>query len=183
MRKWVHQPIVTKDGPRFFANDFCEVLFLAALAVVGGIFIWTLLEYCLHRFLFHIKTRSYWGNTFHYLLHGCHHKHPLDGLRLVFPPAATAILCAPVWTMFKLLSSPSTAPALFGGGLLGYVTYDCTHYYLHHGKPSKGYGQILKRYHLNHHFKVQNKGFGITSSIWDHVFGTFPATQVSDISR
>ncbi|KAA3477892.1 fatty acid 2-hydroxylase 1-like [Gossypium australe] len=123
------------------------------------------------------------GNTFHYLLHGCHHKHPLDGLRLVFPPAATAILCAPVWTMFKLLSSPSTAPALFGGGLLGYVTYDCTHYYLHHGKPSKGYGQILKRYHLNHHFKVQNKGFGITSSIWDHVFGTFPATQVRDISR
>ncbi|KAB2077992.1 hypothetical protein ERO13_A06G119800v2 [Gossypium hirsutum] len=211
--KWVHQPIVTKDGPRFFANDFCELLTRtkwwviplvwlpvvcwlvcistqrgltpteAALAVVGGIFIWTLLEYCLHRFLFHIKTRSYWGNTFHYLLHGCHHKHPLDGLRLVFPPAATAILCAPVWTMFKLLSSPSTAPALFGGGLLGYVTYDCTHYYLHHGKPSKGYGQILKRYHLNHHFKVQNKGFGITSSIWDHVFGTFPATQVSDISR
>ncbi|MBA0626747.1 hypothetical protein Godav_004352, partial [Gossypium davidsonii] len=107
--KWVHQPIVIKDGPRFFANDFCELLTRtkwwviplvwlpvvcwlvcistqrgltpteAALAVVGGIFIWTLLE----------------GNTFHYLLHGCHHKHPLDGLRLVFPPAATAILCAP----------------------------------------------------------------------------------------
>jgi len=36
------------------------------------------------------------GNTAHYLLHGCHHKHPMDGLRLVFPPAAAAILCFPV---------------------------------------------------------------------------------------
>lgn len=102
----------------------------AALALVGGIFVWTLLEYTLHRFLFHMKTTSYWfvlwslfpmergihaviislslfvspclietffrGNTLHYLLHGCHHKHPMDGLRLVFPPVATAILCVPV---------------------------------------------------------------------------------------
>ncbi|XWS11522.1 hypothetical protein CRYUN_Cryun37aG0005600 [Craigia yunnanensis] len=211
--KWVHQPIVSKDGPRFFANDFCELLTRTkwwviplvwlpvvcwlvstsiqrgltptevASTVVGGIFIWTLLEYSLHRFLFHMKTRSYWGNTLHYLLHGCHHKHPMDGLRLVFPPAATAILCVPLWTLFKILSPPSIAPALFGGGLLGYVMYDCTHYYLHHGKPSKGYSQTLKRYHLNHHFKVGSKGFGITSSVWDHVFGTFPAIKVCDKSR
>ncbi|KAK8501125.1 hypothetical protein V6N13_030166 [Hibiscus sabdariffa] len=76
------------------------------------------------------------------------------------------------------IDSARAAPALFGGALLGYVIYDCTHYYLHHGKPSKGYGQFLRRYHLNHHFKTENKGFGITSSIWDHVFGTFPATKV-----
>lgn len=40
------------------------------------------------------------ANTAHYLLHGCHHKHPMDGLRLVFPPAATAILCIPVLLLF-----------------------------------------------------------------------------------
>lgn len=34
-----------------------------AASVVGGIFIWTLLEYSLHRFLFHIKTTGYWLNT------------------------------------------------------------------------------------------------------------------------
>ncbi|KAL5773884.1 hypothetical protein ACOSP7_011441 [Xanthoceras sorbifolium] len=205
--EWVHQPIVSKEGPRFFANGFLEFLTRtkwwviplvwlpvscwlvsislrmgltppqAALTVVGGIFIWTLMEYLLHRFLFHIKTTSYFANTLHYLLHGCHHKHPMDGLRLVFPPAATAILCVPLWTMFKLLSPPSIAPALFGGALLGYVTYDCTHYYLHHGKASKGYGRHLKRYHLNHHFRIQDKGFGITSSLWDRVFGTVPSTS------
>lgn len=203
--EWVHQPIVSKEGPRFFANDFCELLtrtiwwvvplvwlpvvcwFVTmslqrgltpsqvALAVAGGVFIWTLLEYSLHRFLFHMKTTSYWGNTLHYLLHGCHHKHPMDGLRLVFPPAATAILCVPVWTLIRLFSTPSTAPAVFAGGLLGYVIYDITHFYLHHGKPSKGLTQSLKRYHLSHHFRVQTVGFGITSSFWDRVFGTFPS--------
>ncbi|KAK7331300.1 hypothetical protein VNO77_25522 [Canavalia gladiata] len=206
--EWVHQPIVSKEGPRFFENDFIEFLTCTvwwaipviwlpvvcwsvynsiqmglscphvALLVVLGIFIWTLIEYTLHRFLFHIKTKTYWGNTMHYLLHGCHHKHPMDGLRLVFPPAATAILLIPFWNLVKLISTPSTAPALFGGGLLGYVMYDCTHYYLHHGQPKTEVPRNLKKYHLNHHFRIQDKGFGITSSLWDKVFGTLPPSKV-----
>ncbi|CAA6668570.1 unnamed protein product [Spirodela intermedia] len=202
--QWVHQPIVGKEGPRFFKSDFWEfltrtvwwaipVIWLPvvcwsisqsilmgrtfpqiAVMAASGIVIWTLLEYIIHRFLFHIKTKSYWGNTAHYLIHGCHHKHPMDGLRLVFPPAATAILCIPLWNLSKLLVAPSMAPALFGGGLLGYIVYDCTHYYLHHGQPSVDPARNLKRYHMNHHFRVQTLGFGITSSCWDWVFGTLP---------
>ncbi|XP_058106239.1 dihydroceramide fatty acyl 2-hydroxylase FAH1-like isoform X5 [Magnolia sinica] len=209
-QKWVHQPIISKEGPRFFASDFCEFLTRTvwwvipliwlpvicwlvsmsiqmghplpqvALMVVAGIFVWTLMEYSLHRFLFHINTKSYWGNTLHYLLHGCHHKHPMDGLRLVFPPAATAILCVPFWNLFKLVSTPSTAPAFFGGGLLGYVMYDVTHYYLHHGQPSREVARNLKRYHLNHHFRIQSRGFGITSSLWDKVFRTLPTSKATD---
>ncbi|KAK2448356.1 cytochrome P450 [Trifolium repens] len=205
--EWVHQPIVSKEGPRFFQNEVLEFLTLTvwwaipviwlpvvcwfvynsiqmglscphiAMMVVLGIFVWTLLEYTLHRFLFHIKTKTYWGNTLHYLLHGCHHKHPMDGLRLVFPPAATAILLFPFFNMVKLLSTPATAPALFGGGLLGYVMYDCTHYYLHHGQPKTEVPRNLKKYHLNHHFRIQDKGFGITSSLWDKVFGTLPSSK------
>lgn len=208
--EWVHQPIVSKEGPRFFESEFWEFLtrtvwwaipviwlpvvfyFISlsvkmghtvpdiALMVAFGIFVWTLLEYTLHRFLFHIKTKSYWGNTMHYLIHGCHHKHPMDGLRLVFPPAATAVLLIPFWNLIKLLATPSTAPALFGGGLLGYVMYDVTHYYLHHGQPTKGVPKSLKKYHLNHHFRIQNMGFGITSSFWDRVFGTLPPQRKAE---
>lgn len=36
---------------------------------------------------------------------------------------------------------------------------------------------VLQKYHLNHHFRIQNKGFGITSSLWDMVFGTLPQTK------
>ncbi|KAH6796432.1 hypothetical protein C2S51_037418 [Perilla frutescens var. frutescens] len=119
--EWVHQPIVTKGSPRFFGNGFIELftrtrwwevpLFWlpivwwfasyptkngvprnhVAATVVAGVVLWTLMEYCLHRFLFHIKTTSYWGNTFHYILHGCHHKHLMDDLRLVLPPPATTV--------------------------------------------------------------------------------------------
>ncbi len=101
----------------------------------------------------------------------------MDGLRLVFPPAAAAILCVPLWNLIKFLSTPTTAPALFGGGLLGYVMYDVTHYYLHHGQPSRKVTRNLKKYHLNHHFRIQDMGFGITSSLWDRVFGTLPPSK------
>ncbi|KAI5003348.1 hypothetical protein ZWY2020_030508 [Hordeum vulgare] len=113
-QEWVHQPIVSKEGPRFFANDTMEFLtrtkwwavpviwlpvvcwLFAKSILMGhtiqelilmalfGVFVWTLIEYSLHRFLFHIETKSYWSNTAHYLIHGCHHKHPMDSLRLVF---------------------------------------------------------------------------------------------------
>lgn len=114
----------------------------------------------------------------------------------------------------KLISTPSTTPALFGGGLLGYVMYDCTHYYLHHGQPTKDPARHLKvwrnafstssleslklfhficticdnlfplfqRYHLNHHFRMQTSGFGITSSLWDNVFGTLPPAKTIEKS-
>ncbi|XP_009140305.1 dihydroceramide fatty acyl 2-hydroxylase FAH1 [Brassica rapa] len=205
--EWVHQPIVTKEGPRFFHSDFWEFLTLTvwwAVPVIWlpvvvwcismsvsmgcsfpevvslvalGIFIWTFIEYCLHRFLFHMKTKSYWGNTAHYLIHGYHHKHPMDHLRLVFPPALTAIMCFPLWNLAKLIATPSAAPALFGGGLFGYVMYDLTHYYLHHANPTIPVTKNLKKSHLNHHFRIQDKGYGVTSSLWDIVFGTLPTTK------
>lgn len=46
--------------------------------------------------------------------------------------------------MLSLVSTPTTTPALFGGGLLGYVMYDVTHYYLHHGQPSSEVPKNLK---------------------------------------
>ncbi|XP_042512515.1 dihydroceramide fatty acyl 2-hydroxylase FAH1 [Macadamia integrifolia] len=212
-QEWVHQPIVSREGPRFFASEFWEFLTRTvwwaipliwlpvvlwsisksirmglalpkvALLIAVGILVWTLLEYTLHRFLFHIETKSYWGNTMHYLLHGCHHKHPMDGLRLVFPPAGTAILSVGFWKLLGLASTPAATPALFGGGMLGYVMYDVTHYYLHHGHPSTEMPRQLKRYHMNHHFRIQDKGFGITSSLWDRVFGTLPPSEAPQNKR
>lgn len=36
---------------------------------------------------------------------------------------------------------------------------------------------VEQRYHLNHHFRVQSEGFGITSPLWDRAFGTYPTTK------
>lgn len=48
------------------------------------------------------------------------------------------------WNLIALMATPSTTPALFGGGLLGYVMYDVTHYYLHHGQPTSEVPKSLK---------------------------------------
>lgn len=49
-----------------------------------------------------------------------------------------------IWRLVKLVCTPSTAPAVFGGILLGYVMYDCTHYYVHHGQPKSDVPKGLK---------------------------------------
>lgn len=47
-----------------------------------------------------------------------------------------------------------------------------THYYIHYGSPAPGYMYNLKRYHYQHHFVHHDRGFGISSPVWDDVFGT-----------
>ncbi|KAH1055213.1 hypothetical protein J1N35_033278 [Gossypium stocksii] len=131
------------------------------MSVVGS-FIWTFLGYCFHRFLFHIETKSYWANTFHYLIHGCHHGHPMDGLRLVIPPAEAAILAIMV-CIYDLLFFFS-------------ILHDAC-YKFHHWAYVYGW---LQKYHLNHHLRIQNKGFGLTTTLWDRVFGTLPKTKSAE---
>ncbi|RVW30084.1 Dihydroceramide fatty acyl 2-hydroxylase FAH1 [Vitis vinifera] len=190
-QEWVHQPIVSKEGPRFFDSDFWEALTRTKWWAIPLIWL-PVVTWSISRSV-RMGLELPRGNTIHYLLHGCHHKHPMDGLRLVFPPAGAAVICVPAkpfpvgfvsyGNLIKFLSTPTTAPALFGGGLLGYVMYDVTHYYLHHGQPSSKVPRNLKKYHLNHHFRIQDMGFGITSSLWDRVFGTLPPSKAPGKSR
>ena len=108
-----------------------EALVLAA----GGLFIWSFVEYSLHRWVFHVDGRlpDHWAAlTLHFLLHGVHHKIPLDRYRLVMPPAMLAPLAALVYAFFRVAipieSGIITTEAwhgLYGSGLIGYVLYDC----------------------------------------------------------
>ncbi|EDQ91243.1 uncharacterized protein MONBRDRAFT_15270 [Monosiga brevicollis MX1] len=140
---------------------------------MGGFLLWTFLEYMLHRFLFHILfSQSHFFITFHFLLHGQHHKFPLDKGRLVFPPVAGFMMASPFYLLFRSLLSAPTADTLMAGALLGYVSYDLIHYYLHHGKPTLAYFQDLKDYHRRHHYKEPDLGYGISSKLWDYPFGT-----------
>lgn len=81
-----------------------QLLAISSSLLLCGILLWQLAEYCIHRFLFHIEPSSYWGITLHFTFHGCHHKWPLDSLRLVFPPVPAAPIIAGVfYTMHQLL--------------------------------------------------------------------------------
>ncbi|KAI9483705.1 MAG: hypothetical protein EXX96DRAFT_648409 [Benjaminiella poitrasii] len=142
---------------------------------IGGIFFWTLFEYILHRFLFHLDDLlpdHPIALLLHFTLHGIHHHMPMDRLRLVMPPALTVILSVPVFKIAHGLFYSALAFAFVAGAFFGYVCYDMIHYYLHHAKVFKIYFKELKRYHVAHHYKDFNSGFGITSKFWDYVFGT-----------
>ncbi|XP_050677769.1 uncharacterized protein LOC126974351 [Leptidea sinapis] len=145
--------------------------------LVLGVMIWTLLEYSLHRWVFHYNPgSSLIVIQMHFLIHGMHHKVPFDGLRQVFPPipalVLTCILSVPLWVIFKYPLIKIT------GGLIGYLTYDMIHYYVHHGSPEDGsYLYTMKRYHSNHHFVNHDKAFGISNKIWDHVFRTIVSVK------
>ncbi|XP_022096129.1 fatty acid 2-hydroxylase-like isoform X2 [Acanthaster planci] len=142
---------------------------------LAGVLLWTFLEYILHRFLFHMEppTNSKFLIGLHFILHGQHHKVPFHPGRLVFPPVAASGFVIIYYFLLTAVLPVPVAYTLMAGTILGYVCYDLTHYYLHHGSPAPGsYLQALKTYHVRHHYEIQDKGFGISSKLWDIVFDT-----------
>ncbi|KAI7907968.1 uncharacterized protein BX663DRAFT_492586 [Cokeromyces recurvatus] len=140
-----------------------------------GILVWTLLEYLLHRFFFHLDDflpDHQLAFILHFVIHGFHHYLPMDRLRLVMPPALGVIIAYPLISLGYILFPPLIAHGIIAGGVFGYILYDCTHYYLHHAKVYKYHFKEMKKYHMAHHYKNYESGYGITSKIWDYCFGT-----------
>src|SRR5687767_12619848 len=75
----------------------------AALLFGAGLLIWTPTEYWLHRLVFHWKPKFRGGDRLHFMIHGVHHDHPNDAMRLVMPPAAAIPLAALFLGLFVLI--------------------------------------------------------------------------------
>ena len=142
-----------------------------ALLFLCGLAIWTFVEYTMHRFVFHYEPKSSWGKRLHFMVHGVHHDYPQDASRLVMPPLVSLPLAALFYTLFYLIFG-RVAPAAFAGLLVGYLFYDMLHYATHHLPMKRGVWLFLKRYHLRHHYQDDHAGYGVSSPLWDHVFGT-----------
>ena len=145
-----------------------------ALLTAGGVAIWTLTEYWLHRLVFHWEPEHAFGRRMHFIIHGIHHDHPNDKLRLVMPPAVSIPLAALFFGAFALLFGAPAAYPVFAGLLVGYLFYDYTHYYVHHFVPRSALGKRLREQHMRHHFQDHRFGYGVSSPLWDVVFGTLP---------
>jgi dihydroceramide fatty acyl 2-hydroxylase len=146
------------------------------LAAVGYA-LWTLFEYWLHRIVFHFEPQGGFGARLHWIIHGVHHDHPNDPLRLVMPPAVSVPLGAVVFGVMYLIAGQHGAPALGAGFFAGYLVYDMIHYYLHHFTPHGRLGRMLRERHMRHHFQDDTRGFGISAPYWDEIFGTSTRTR------
>lgn len=142
--------------------------------LLAGLVIWSLTEYWLHRLVFHWEPDHPLGRRFHFIMHGVHHDHPNDALRLVMPPGASIPLAALFFGLFYLVFGAPTYLPTFAGFILGYLVYDYTHYYLHHRVPKTRFGKRLREHHMRHHFQDHRFGYGVSSPLWDRVFGTTP---------
>lgn len=143
---------------------------LYALGVLG----WTLLEYVLHRFVFHHVPAADFGSKLRqFMAHGYHHEFPNDPWRLVAPPLMSWPIALVVWAGYRLALGPDLVWAAFGGTCAGYLAYDWTHYYTHHFVPTNPIGKTLRRLHMIHHFANADANHGISSPLWDFVFRTY----------
>ena len=134
--------------------------------VVAGFVMWTLLEYVLHRSVLHKKT--YFAP-----MHGEHHAAPLAYIGTpawvsVFVLSACFLLPVWWWVGFNI------ADGLTVGVMLGYWWYGIVHHVIHHhaNTSSPSYFNDLRAWHMRHHYSPKSGNFGVTTSLWDHVFGT-----------
>jgi len=149
------------------------------LLILAGYAIWTLFEYWLHRIVFHFEPDEGIGARMHWIIHGVHHDHPNDPMRLVMPPAVSIPLGAIVFGVMYLIVGSRYAPGLGAGFFTGYLVYDMMHYYLHHFRPHGRLGRMLRERHMRHHFQDDTRGFGISAPYWDEVFRTSPRSKRS----
>jgi sterol desaturase/sphingolipid hydroxylase (fatty acid hydroxylase superfamily) len=148
-----------------------NVPFFLAMALCGGVS-WLLFEYALHRWVFHLEPSGYWANIGHFLIHGHHHITPMDFDRLVFPPVPALLVGGPFWVLApRLLGVQAGYPWLIGF-LIGYLVYDMTHFWIHHGVPSGVFLKMQKRRHIHHHYFKPSVNFGISNPLFDVVFST-----------
>jgi len=136
-----------------------------------GILFWTFTEYFLHRFVFHHHPKSEKGKRINYLIHGNHHEYPRDKERLFMPPVPSLILASCFFFIFYLLMGLHVI-VFFPGFMFGYLLYGTMHYAIHAWNPPFKWMKPLWRNHHLHHYKNDELGFGVSSTLWDHVFGT-----------
>jgi sterol desaturase/sphingolipid hydroxylase (fatty acid hydroxylase superfamily) len=146
---------------------------------LAGLFVWSFVEYNIHRFFFHFCPTNAWQERIVYLFHGVHHAQPGLKTRLVMPPVVSIPMAAFFFALFYLLvgqalGQPHWVGPLTAGFTVGYVAYDMIHYATHHFPMRWGVFRYLKRHHMLHHYKTPDKRFGVSSPLWDWVYGTLP---------
>lgn len=148
-------------------------------STILGALLWTLTEYVLHRFFGHLKLRYLVRSRF-YKEHSKHHlvrdyfAGPRDKLLTVLV-TAPKIMLASSW-----MAGVAIGGAFTFGFVVMYFTYELVHYRMHIKAPPHAYASKMRAHHFYHHYVDETMNHGVTTPLWDLVFGTYrkPATIV-----
>jgi sterol desaturase/sphingolipid hydroxylase (fatty acid hydroxylase superfamily) len=144
---------------------FTAVMFLT------GFVSFTLVEYLVHRYVFHMGTYTELREKFQYTVHGVHHEFPKDKERLAMPPLLSVTISTLLLLVLRLVLGDLTFSFL-PGFLVGYAFYLSIHYMVHVYQPPKNFLKVLWVNHAVHHYKHGEYVFGVSSPFWDYLFGT-----------
>jgi sterol desaturase/sphingolipid hydroxylase (fatty acid hydroxylase superfamily) len=145
----------------------------AVLLVVGGLFAWTLVEWVFHRAM-HVQVGWPALARFQDLAHMRHHREPHDVEHSVVRLTGSIPLALFFLGASLLVFRELPAALLFHSGLLlGYLAYEFIHLATHAKWRIPGTA-YLTRYHHRHHVEGWGRTFGVTSPLWDWIFGTLP---------
>lgn len=142
---------------------------------ISGFIFFTLTEYLIHRFIYHsgeYKNKKNWQ----FKIHGVHHAYPRDKERLAMPLVLAIIIAAIVFLITWTIMASYTL-LFFPGFIAGYAFYLFVHFIIHTRRPPKNTFRILWKHHYIHHYKEENKAFGVTSPFWDIIFRTMPSKE------
>lgn len=145
----------------------------APLLFFAGVLAFTLVEYLMHRFLFHLIPKNEKQEKFAYLVHGVHHEYPRDKDRLAMPIPLSIALSTLFFLFYRVIMG-NLVFAFLPGFLIGYASYLWVHYMVHAFQPPKNFWKILWIHHGIHHYKEPHRAFGVSSPFWDMIFRTMP---------
>lgn len=150
---------------------------VVAALFIFGIAFWTLFEYIFHRYVFHFTPRGPLQERISFLFHGVHHQYPNDKKRLVMPITLSLLIALLLFAPFSAVFGDSVW-AFWAGFMLGYLAYDMMHYSIHHFKaPKIEWIKNIWKAHTDHHYRDSTHGYGVSSPLWDHVFGTLQRSK------
>jgi len=138
---------------------------------LAGVVVWSLVEYLIHRCVFHRAPTTHRQVAIGYVTHGVHHAYPEDPRRLVLPIVVTLPVGTALLVLDVLILGRSAYP-FFSGFMHAYLLYDLVHAAIHRGTLDTALGRSLRRYHLQHHYARPGRRFGVSSPLWDVIFRT-----------
>jgi|SRR6185437_802523 len=144
----------------------------ALLWYFSGLLWWTVMEYFMHRYIYHFVDEREWTKKFHQMVHGIHHDYPRDEERLFMPPVPGIMYATVFFTVFWIILG-KYALYFMPGLMNGYLMYSFTHWAIHKFQPPKLLAPLWK-HHIMHHYRYPDKAFGVSSMLWDFIFGTMP---------
>ncbi len=143
------------------------------LLFFGGWFLFTFAEYTVHRGVYHMEPNSQWRKKVAYTMHGIHHDYPKDKQRIAMPPVLSVIVGTLLLIIFRIILDKYSFATL-AGFLTGYAFYLLIHYAVHIFRAPNNAFKALWTNHAIHHYQNSDILFGVSSPIWDYVFGTLP---------